>query len=247
MIKKAVVFLWLTMFLTACVFTRNLVTATPTAMDSITLTTSPSAQPTMTSTPTITITFTPTLTATPTATATPQDLYYVVKAGDTLTGIAAKYGLNVTYLAGINKIPDMNLIYVGQILRLTGVLLPPEPTITVGKQIIVQLSVQKVFVYEDGELINTFIVSTGVTAYPTRLGEYKIYEKVELTRMKGPGYDYPNVPWAMYFDERRSFHGTYWHNNFGRPMSHGCVNMQTPDAKWLYDWAEMGTSVLVIV
>jgi len=185
-------------------------------------------------------------TITPSPTATPKaDLYYIVQPGDTLGSIAEKYGLEASYLSGINKIVDMDMIYVGQMIMLTGELLIPEATID-GKQIIVQLSTQKVFVYEDRVLLKTFVVSTGVTEYPTRIGEFYIYVKYELTRMTGPGYDLPNVPWVMYFDQGRSFHGTYWHSNFGYPMSHGCVNMRTDEAKWLYDWAEVGTEVLVI-
>jgi hypothetical protein len=42
---------------------------------------------------------------------------------------------------------------------------------------------------------------------------------------------------VQYFYEDYGFHGTYWHNNFGHPMSHGCVNMTNADAKWLFDWA----------
>ena len=64
--------------------------------------------------------------------------------------------------------------------------------------------------------------------------------------MTGPGYDLPDVPWTMYFYQDYGIHGTYWHHNFGHPMSHGCVNMQTDDAKWLYDWAPLGTSVLIL-
>jgi lipoprotein-anchoring transpeptidase ErfK/SrfK len=64
--------------------------------------------------------------------------------------------------------------------------------------------------------------------------------------MWGPGYDLPNVQWVMYFYRDYSLHGAYWHNNFGQPMSHGCVNMRNEDAKWLYDWAPEGTSVMVI-
>lgn len=47
--------------------------------------------------------------------------------------------------------------------------------------------------------------------------------------MTGPGYDLPNVPYTMYFYQGYGLHGTYWHNNFGTPMSHGCVNMPTPE------------------
>ncbi|MEZ4726872.1 MAG: L,D-transpeptidase [Caldilineaceae bacterium] len=54
----------------------------------------------------------------------------------------------------------------------------------------------------------------------------------------GANYYYlPGVKWVQYFYQEYSFHGTYWHNNFGRPMSHGCLNMTNADAKWLFDWA----------
>ena len=69
-------------------------------------------------------------------------------------------------------------------------------------------------------------------------------------RAIGTYYYLPGVPWVQFFGNAQipwsrgySFHGTYWHNNFGHPMSHGCINMKTPDAKWLYDWAPMGTPV----
>jgi lipoprotein-anchoring transpeptidase ErfK/SrfK len=174
-------------------------------------------------------------------------LVYVVQPGDTLTSIAKNYGLTVDYLAGVNSIPDMDTIYAGQELQLNGVVEIPTATITDGKQIIVKLSVQRVYAFENGKLAHApFIVSTGVTAFPTRIGEYKVWEKLEKTRMIGPGYDLPNVPYMMYFDEGRGFHGTYWHHNFGRPMSHGCVNMITAEAEWLYNFGEVGTPVSVI-
>jgi lipoprotein-anchoring transpeptidase ErfK/SrfK len=51
------------------------------------------------------------------------------------------------------------------------------------------------------------------------------------------GYDLPGVPWISYITESGiSFHGTYWHNNFGRPRSHGCINLTPQDAKWIYRW-----------
>jgi lipoprotein-anchoring transpeptidase ErfK/SrfK len=62
--------------------------------------------------------------------------------------------------------------------------------------------------------------------------------------MSGPGYNLPNVPYTMYFYRGYAIHGTYWHNNFGSPMSHGCVNLATPDAQWLYNWAPMHTRVV---
>jgi len=64
--------------------------------------------------------------------------------------------------------------------------------------------------------------------------------------MVGPGYDLPHVPWVMYFDEGRGFHGKDWNQIYGRPSSHGCVNMTVEDAKWLFGWGEVETDVLVI-
>ena len=63
--------------------------------------------------------------------------------------------------------------------------------------------------------------------------------------MSGPGYNLPGVPYVMYFAGARPHPGVDLHNNFGRPMSHGCVNMRIPEAKWLYNWASIGTPVSV--
>ena len=63
--------------------------------------------------------------------------------------------------------------------------------------------------------------------------------------MIGPGYDLPDVPFSMFFYKGYAIHGTYWHNNFGTPMSHGCVNMNTNDAAWIYSNAPVGTYVRV--
>ena len=63
--------------------------------------------------------------------------------------------------------------------------------------------------------------------------------------MSGPGYSLPNVEWVSYFVKSYAIHGTYWHNNFGTPMSHGCVNMRVREAKWLFNWAPKGTRVIV--
>jgi len=63
--------------------------------------------------------------------------------------------------------------------------------------------------------------------------------------MRGPGYHLEDVPYVMYFSGDFGLHGTYWHNNFGNPMSHGCVNLKTEDAKWLYNWVKVGTVVRI--
>jgi hypothetical protein len=109
----------------------------------------------------------------------------------------------------------------------------------------VDLTNQSVYAYEGDVVVNSFIVSTGTWLTPTVTGQYKIYVKYRSAKMSGPGYYLPNVPYIMYFYKGYGLHGTYWHNNFGTPMSHGCVNLRTDDAAWLYDWASVGTLVNV--
>ncbi len=107
----------------------------------------------------------------------------------------------------------------------------------------VDLSEQRLYAYEGRQLVNSFLVSTGTWQYPTVTGQYRIYVKYRYTDMAGPGYYLPNVPYTMYFYRGYGIHGTYWHNNFGTPMSHGCVNMRTDEAGWLFNWASVGTLV----
>lgn len=118
-----------------------------------------------------------------------------------------------------------------------------------NKRIEVDLSKQHLYAYEGDGLVFDFPVSTGKW-YPTPTGDFRIWVKLRYTRMAGgnPGtgtyYNLPNVPFTMYFyndkiTKIRGFglHGAYWHNNFGHPMSHGCVNIKTEDAERLYYWA----------
>ncbi len=107
----------------------------------------------------------------------------------------------------------------------------------------VDLSDQMVYAYEGELIVNSFLVSTGTWAHPTVTGQYHIYVKYLYTDMAGPGYYLPDVPYTMYFYDGYGLHGTYWHNNFGTPMSHGCINLSIPDSEWLYYFADVGTLV----
>jgi lipoprotein-anchoring transpeptidase ErfK/SrfK len=134
--------------------------------------------------------------------------------------------------------------------RPTNTPLPPVnydlPPSTGGvRWIDVDLSSQRVFAYEGDTRLRTFIVSTGTSAHPTVTGRFRIYVKYRYDDMAGPGYYLPNVPYTMYFYQGYALHGTYWHSNFGHPMSHGCINLRTSDAGWLFDFASVGTLVNV--
>jgi hypothetical protein len=178
----------------------------------------PTYTPTFTPTFTPTNTFTPTptftLTPTPTATFTPTETFT-----PTLTPLPTNtprpWPTNTPY-----RYPD-----------------------TSGRWIDVNLSQQMLYAYDGSTIVASFLVSTGVPAYPTVTGQFHIYMKLDSTLMAGPGYYLPNVPYTMYFYYGYGLHGTYWHHNFGHPMSHGCVNMYTPDARWLYYWSSIGTLV----
>lgn len=124
----------------------------------------------------------------------------------------------------------------------------PPPSTDVGpnqRWVEVDLSEQKVYAYKGTKLLKTFTVSTGLPNTPTVVGEFQIYIKLKSQDMAGYGYYLPDVPYVMYFYKDYALHGTYWHNNFGTPMSHGCVNMRTADAKWMFDFADYGTLVVV--
>jgi lipoprotein-anchoring transpeptidase ErfK/SrfK len=114
-----------------------------------------------------------------------------------------------------------------------------------GKWIEVILSQQRLVAWEDGRMVMSTPVSTGTRKTPTVRGTFRIYRKYAKQRMVGRDYDLPNVPYVMYFTGAYALHGTYWHSNFGQPMSHGCVNLPTGKAAWLYQWAPRGTAVVV--
>jgi len=124
-----------------------------------------------------------------------------------------------------------------------------QPEITkVERHIEVNLSEQRTYVYENGKAIRTFSISSGAAGHETHTGEFTIFAHVPMQDMGCvDGYDYctKDVPTVMYFNGDEAFHGTYWHNNFGTPMSHGCINMREDEALWLYNWAADGVSVSV--
>jgi lipoprotein-anchoring transpeptidase ErfK/SrfK len=109
----------------------------------------------------------------------------------------------------------------------------------------VDLTHQRLLAYQGETPVRTVTVSTGLPRTPTVTGRFQIYVKYTAAPMSGPGYYLPNVPYVMYFYRGFGLHGTYWHNNFGHPMSHGCVNLPTPEAEWLFNWASVGTPVVI--
>lgn len=114
---------------------------------------------------------------------------------------------------------------------------PAEFPTKTDKWIDVDLSDQRLVAYEGTTPVRSFVVSSGLPGTPTVTGSFRIWVRTPRQTMSGPGYNLPNVQWVQYFYEDYALHGAYWHNNWGQPMSRGCVNMRNEDAEWLYKWA----------
>lgn len=128
---------------------------------------------------------------------------------------------------------------------------------TSNKRIEVNLTNQQLYAYEDNRLVFNYTISSG-TWNRTPNGTFTVWAKVRSQTMKGGSkelgtyYNLPNVPYILFFYNDKvakktgySIHGTYWHNNFGIPMSHGCINMRIAEAAPIYNWAGVGTRITI--
>lgn len=142
-------------------------------------------------------------------------------------------------------VPQIALAEEKMVLGTEDEVVSPDPL--VEKHIYINLKTQTLSAYDGNKLFMETPVSTGLWG-KTPTGDFTIWIKLRSTRMSGgSGADYynlPNVPYVMYFSNAEvaasrgfSLHGAYWHNNFGHPMSHGCINMKETDVAKLYDWA----------
>ncbi|MGD0284329.1 MAG: L,D-transpeptidase [Candidatus Saccharimonadales bacterium] len=122
-----------------------------------------------------------------------------------------------------------------------------------AKLLEVDTTTKRMYAWQDGQLINTFLVTAGAPATPTPLGQFKIFSKYLVQNMTGYNADgtryyQPNVQWINYFYQSDAIHGNYWRpaNVFGNiNTSHGCVGVVNSDAEWIYNWAPIGTTVIV--
>ncbi len=129
--------------------------------------------------------------------------------------------------------------------RNVGVVRPSARPEGVGpgeKWIEVNLYEQTLAAYEGDRMVYATLVSSGLPWWKTETGLFRMWSKVRMAKMSGrDGYpDYyflEDVPWAIYFYKTFALHGAYWHNRFGFPHSHGCVNLSPKDAQWLFGWA----------
>jgi LysM repeat protein len=145
---------------------------------------------------------------------------------------------------GFNFTPASAQVLNPEVARST----TPFEQLPVQRWIDVNLTTQTLTAYEGMAPVHRATVSTGRAQYPTIVGTFEIYVKYAKARMRGgrgaDAYDLPDVPNVMYFHNDYGLHGTYWHDNFGTPMSHGCVNLSIADSEWIFNWASVGTQVV---
>jgi lipoprotein-anchoring transpeptidase ErfK/SrfK len=145
-------------------------------------------------------------------------------------------------------------------------LIPSQPSIlgdtsvnyTGNKRILVDLTSQHLYAYEGDAVVYDFLISSG-TYNRTPTGTYNVWTKVVSQKMSGGSkengdyYYLPRVPYIMFFSNNNvakqkgfSIHGAYWHNKFGQPMSHGCINMRPSESAILYQWAPNGIPITIV-
>ena len=179
---------------------------------------------------------------------------HTVQNGEMLKDIATQYGVTHAAIAKLNNLANHSILEAGQTLRI-----PSEsalellevmehrldqsryPSFT-ERWVQVDLSEQMAVAYEGTTPVKAFVVSTGVGNTPTVQGTFRIWAKIAMQDMRGGSraagtyYHLRDVKNVQYFHRSYGFHGTYWHDNYGTPMSRGCINMTNEDAKWLFDW-----------
>jgi hypothetical protein len=124
----------------------------------------------------------------------------------------------------------------------------PFETVSLFRRIEINLSTQHAYLFENGNVVRSWAVSTGLPGTPTPTGNFKVFAHTAMQDMgcyEGAPYCTENVPWITWFTTNIGFHGTYWHNNYGNRMSHGCVNLPIDLAKFVYDWSPVGVEVSV--
>lgn len=101
----------------------------------------------------------------------------------------------------------------------------------------VDLNEEILTAYEGDSLVFATLVSTGTRLHPTRTGLFRVWYKGLHDLMHGEGYFVDEVPDVLYFHGGEALHAAFWHEHFGSPVTHGCVNLSPADAAWLFDWA----------
>ena len=202
---------------------------------------------------------TPTPAPTPLPPAAPSTgTTHIVQRGEYLATIAQRYGVTTAAIAAANNLSNPSLIFAGQSLIIPGAdgsLPAPEPApVPAGgaQRILVDISEQRMYVYQDGGLLWNFVVSTGSPGLDTRPGNYSVLNKIPNAYGSTWNIWMPNwlgIYWAGYLQNGihalpiLSNGGRLWDGYLGTRVSFGCVILGIADAQTLYDWAAVGAPV----
>jgi LysM repeat protein len=202
----------------------------------------------------------------PSASATRSDSTHVVAAGENLFRIALRYGLTTSQLAAANGLSDQSSIYVGQVLRIPGagqsLSMSPAPSVSplIGsyasgaKKIVISISQQHLWAYDSDQLVYSFVASTGLATSPTKPGTYQVLDKIPNAYASQWNLQMPD--WLGIYYVGRIENGIHalpilsngqrlWSGYLGRPVSFGCIVLDTQAAQRLYSWADVGTPVVI--
>ncbi len=194
----------------------------------------------------------------------------IVRYSNIRTGPGTEYPVNRAWPAGrrvliyatvqsstgeawyqVEHYPNPNLYVWAPLVRRIAPLDVP-PVQHTGPWVDVNLTQQTLIAFEGATPVLATQISSGEAGHETPVGSWRIYWRLTSQAMDGGNasadtyYNLAAVPWVQYFQyEGDALHGTYWHDNFGTPMSHGCVNLTYQDSNWLFDWATLGTPVEV--
>ena len=174
----------------------------------------------------------------------PSGLVHVVQTGENLSDLAKRYDVSVFDISEVNQLAARELLQPGQRLNIP-LDLAGSPGYQGKRWVEIDLSDQTLTAWDGDDIYLHTSISSGTTQYPTPIGHYRVWHMNEKQTMNGPGYSLPNVKFNMYFYQGYAMHGTWWHDNFGQPMSHGCVNMRENEAEKLYRFASLGLEVWV--
>ena len=180
-----------------------------------------------------------------------QNTHYIVHPGDTLSAIAARFGVETEMLAAVNGIVNLSFIYVGQVLTIPGA--TPEIPPSGPKKIVVDISEQRMYVYQGGTLLHAWVVSTG-RGGSTRYGTFHVQSKI--LNAYGSAWNIWMPYWLGIYWAGATENGIHgqpinpdgsivWAGWLGRPITFGCVMLRTDHARWLYNWADIGTPVII--
>jgi LysM repeat protein len=185
---------------------------------------------------------------------------HTVQRGETLTAIAHRYGVTVWTLAQVNNIANPALILPGQVLVVPRTTSPagapasPSTASGGGKRIVIDLSEQHLYAYQEDALVYSFVASTGKPGAGTRAGTFRVLDKIPNAYASTWDLQMPfwlGIYWAGPLEN--GIHALpilsngqrLWEGYLGTPVSFGCIILGTEEARTLYQWAEIGTPVII--